>query len=220
MRRSAACVSVLVAFDSTERGEDAAGDRTGGPGDEAFLGLLRRRRFSTDLAREVTRVGQELRALTQTQGREFAAAFDVATGMQVGAAVAGEGERVVIRELLRAMVRGRPYLFLHTHRSNGTFSLRDVAVLVASPDLHAAAVATVQGHWFLMTKRRSASEVDEFDVQLAFERARAALGPAYAMAVASHKMTLDEGNRRMQHAIWQLITDALYLRYDWTEADL
>jgi hypothetical protein len=63
-----------------------------------------------------------------------------------------------------------------------------------------------------MTKRGVASLVDEFDLRDYFNRAQ--LTPLYASFVAEGHYALDEANRRMLHAVWRVLAQAVGVRYD------
>lgn len=176
--------------------------------------------YSAGVARAVVRVGGALRSRSRTTGREYAAVVDTDTGAQWGAIVSGQYDTVVIRDLLRGMPPGQPLLALHTHPFNTSLSLRDVGVLVASPNLRSVAAVGEDGHWFVMTKREDSPHADELDLRLLFDRARTELEPAYTAFVVTGRYTLDQANRRLLHAIWRLLAPHLGLRYDWTDPSL
>lgn len=182
---------------------------------ERVLGVLVTHGLTPNGARTLWRVGAELRARTIQTRREYGAFVDAEAGSRFGDVVEGIGDRLEAGPVLRAMLPGRRYAFVHTHPEGISFSATDAAVLVAhAPALRAVAAIGGPGMWYVLSIDPQRKPPAPTNVLPAFDRERHALAPLYQHRAQAGGLTRREARREHIHEVWERLAPALGLRYD------
>lgn len=168
---------------------------------------------SATVASRVEAIGRELRAAHASDGNEHGALLDGATGERVAPDVTGQADRLDLSSHLRAMVPGRGYIQLHTHRSGTTISLEDVGLLRDVADVRAMVVAAVDRYWYVLSVSEGEYPAALTDVEEAMWDAFFALRPAYRERVENGEIGRDEAGRALWHEVWRTITPRLGFQY-------
>jgi len=180
--------------------------------------LLQSLGVTEPVAAEIAAAGERLRRRMQrmTLPVEFGAMFDLATGHQIGTIATGIGKEVDVTAQLRQIRAGRSYLALHTHPGNTPFSLLDVKTFLENPTISAAAVVTLGGRWFVMSRRPDAQANADVASLTLIARTYARLRPGYKAAVDLGTMTEERALASLLHHVWLEIAGTLGLRYHWS----
>ena len=156
---------------------------------------------------------EEIRALTEREGVEFAGMLDVDSQTRLGAILRGTQHSVDISPHLAAMQPGRRYIQLHAHGNSSAFSDADAAVLVEHPEIAAIGVLGVDGTAYSLSRIPGGITSNRHEIYYRFWGQAELLKPKYQQKIMAGEMTKAEAWKEQTHEVWVQIAQKLGLRY-------
>jgi hypothetical protein len=181
--------------------------------DELVLG----RGLTEELAREVERWGERLRARTVEAGVEFAVSLDAETATPIGPPLGGTAVQVDIDDDVRLMQRDRRYVTLHTHPASSAFSDLDVSTFIGVAMLMVMVVVGADGRCYVLSKPKDAHLPEPVEAAQRLRAEVIRLMPWYRAQVQARRLEPREAWRAHSHAAWLAVAPELGLRYSRVE---
>lgn len=185
----------------------------------ALVQALAEHGIGAEAHRAVASTVDLLRRLTRQTDREHASLVEADAGQQVGKVVVGLRTEIDLAPLIRLMSPSHRYVSLHSHTTDGPFSIEDAALLFVRPEVHLLMVVGAGGSTYLLSRSRSPVR-HRFDQLLrAFRAAEAAREREKRLAVIEGRLSARAARAEQVHAIWSAIAGEYDLRYTAVRTD-